>query len=591
MVRSGAWKLWVPLALAGCIDVPALTFRDAPDVSGSWDASNDARRSEDGNVPAVDARATPDLGPPRADAGAKDASEVVPADARVPPPDGERTSPEPDAVRPPSDAAPVPPDAVRPPSDAAPVPPDALPVPLDARLVADAFEPSPDVLAPAPDKGALTDAAAPPPPDLGEPAPDAAVPPLPDVGPPGPEAPEIIVVAGPAPGGRFGAAFAVVPDQNGDAAADVVVGSPQDDDVGGGTVYLIDGRTGDVLNEVTAGEGAVGFGESLTALDLLGDGTLEVVVGSPRGDAGRGRLDAYRLPGFDPRGDFVGEQGGGAFGTAMAVTLSANDRRTPLLGVTAPGQAFSPRIYLIGGVESAPGVFDLARLDRYNLDPDWVDFGRAIVAIPADNGRDPDDFIVSAHSGLSGDGRIIRFNRANEERILADYRPEGITADAGAALAVFQAPSRVLFVGDAGSGAGRVTAFWVDLENLVRPIASFAAPERAARFGAALLAVPRWPPSPDAVPALCVGSPGDVGVAGRIDCLGYSGGFGGMANPPELLFSLDGRVGTAFGSALGAASVPDPDGSFLLVVGAPETRSAEGLRLGALHLVRFPATR
>jgi hypothetical protein len=597
MVRPARWSLWGPVVLiAGCIDVPALTFREVPPEDAAIDAAARAdgtSRPPEDALPSVDAQAgSPDgphdprdAGPVPSDArpdptdtrtGPQDAGHLVPADLAVLPADV--------AVLP-ADTAVLPADAGRPVGDAFAPPVDAAPPP------ADAFAPGLDGLAPAPDKGSLPGDAA---------VPDAVLPDavLPDAAspdaaaPPDPDEPVVTFIPGPMPGGRFGASLAVVADQNGDGAADVVVGAPNEADLGGGTLYLLDGRTGATLEEVAGDENFIGFGSSLASLDLLGDGTLDVVVGSPQFENGRGRLDAFGLPGLTAKGDFNGEQPDGTFGHAMVPTLRADDRRTYILAVTAPGQAFSPRVYLMGAVEQAPGVFDLNRLARINLDPDWVDFGRAIAALPSLRNGDPDDFIVAAHGPLSGDGRIVRFNRSNADSLLSEYRPDAPTESAGAALAVLGAPSRLLFVGDPGHGAGRVSVFPVDEEEDVRPVRTVDGPAMGAGYGAALLAVPAWPPlsgGDAAVPVVCVGAPGDAATVGQVDCLRIQVGAGGMGAAPESVFGLQGPAGAAFGAVLAAAVAPDADGSWLLVVGAPDVSGGAAGVSGGVHLVRFPA--
>jgi hypothetical protein len=402
----------------------------------------------------------------------------------------------------------------------------------------------------------------------------------------------VTFVAGPLPGGRFGTSIVVVADQNGDAAADVVVGAPNIDRLGGGTLYLLDGRTGAVLDQVAGDPDMDGFGAAVAALDLLGDGSLDVVVGAPQAQNGRGRLEAYGLPGFSPKGDFTGDQGPGAFGHAMMPTVRGDNRRTLAVAVTAPGQVFSPRIYVMDGQQDAPGVFDLTRLTRLNVDPIWIDFGRALTVIPSVRAGQPDDFIVSALTPLTREGRILRFNRASDNDLLSDYRPDDITWGSGLALAVLTSPSRVVFAGDPDGGAGRVSAFPVDEDGIVHPIGTLEAPADTVQFGASLLAVPAWPaagPADVGTPALCVGAPGDEDVGGRVVCLGFTAGFGGMGGPPEALFTIDGAAGTGFGAVLAAAPAPDADGSWLLVIGAPAFEAGPPEVAGGLHLVRFPA--
>ena len=105
----------------------------------------------------------------------------------------------------------------------------------------------------------------------------------------------------------------------------------------------------------------------------------------------------------------------------------------------------------------------------------------------------------------------------------------------------------------------------------------------AAQFGASLALAPLLAPPDVALPAVCIGAPGTgQAVPGEVECRGV-----GAAQNIITLSSPAGALG--FGRTLAVASERDPDGTWLIVVGAPDTSGPNGALGGiVLHRVTSP---
>src|SRR5262249_11664546 len=89
---------------------------------------------------------------------------------------------------------------------------------------------------------------------------------------------------------KFGASVALIEDVTGDGRADILVGAP-DQTVNGllnaGEALVFNGATGKLFKTVTAAapKAYAGFGFSVDAEDLNGNGVLQYIIGAPLQDA------------------------------------------------------------------------------------------------------------------------------------------------------------------------------------------------------------------------------------------------------------------------------------------------------------------
>jgi hypothetical protein len=559
------------VGVTGCIDVPALTF-EALDAAPGPVA--DARPG-DGAADAVANPVEPDA------AGvlpAPDAAVIVPPlDAALPPLDA--ALPVPDATPPLLDAAPPLLDAALPLLDAAlPLLDAALPVLDAAPPLPDAALPPPDVALPVPDAALPVPDAAPPLPDAAPPLPDAALPPPPPV---------ILPVPAPLPGLRFGTTVAVVADQNADGFADVVVGAPNVNAATDAYVFLLDGRSGQELGRFVKPADSGSFGRLLMVADADADGTPEVILGEPVAANGRGRVRILGLPGLAQIASASGDQGDSALGTALTMLRAADG--TPRILASAGGPQANDQLFLYRFRLVQPGLFELAREQSFALDNEvrWDTFGRALAAAPGGAPGVLDEVIVSGLDAGPRVGRVARFTLGQNVRAQAEYRPDLPTETAGATLLVLPTEPAQLAVGDPGGARGGVVSIFPrEVQGGGSPptleLHSRAAGEA---FGTALATAPLLSGAGRSSGGLCVGAPASGAAIGRVECMD--------ATAPDVYLSLEGPAGTAFGTSVSAGATLDPDGTWLMAVGAPAASGAAGHPTGAVMVIRVtpPAAR
>ena len=148
--------------------------------------------------------------------------------------------------------------------------------------------------------------------------------------------------ATPEAGSQFGAALAVVGDQNADGKADLVVGAPGSD-TNDGRVFVFSAATGALLNEIAPTLPDGEFGAAIAGIsDFNGDGKADLVVGSPAfsGDLGRVQvIDAVSDAELDVR---VGTLAGAQLGATVGAVGDRNSdgKIDVVIGSATGGSAF-----------------------------------------------------------------------------------------------------------------------------------------------------------------------------------------------------------------------------------------------------------
>jgi hypothetical protein len=268
-------------------------------------------------------------------------------------------------------------------------------------------------------------------------------------------------VAGAGAGERFGAALAVVPDQNGDSVPDLVVGAPYADvaaTVNGknvslrdaGRVSLHSGADGARLAVVAEGARAGDrVGAAVAAGDLAGGGGAELAVGAPGADAA-GAKDVGRVIVFaDLGGSAVlyareGSQVGEGFGAALAI--EAGSQR---LLVGSPGHdALVPtkrkdagRVQIFAGADGAG-----AALVALAGEAKGERFGTALASFGADLDGDGEAEIAVGSPGAAAPGAAKPKKGAGRVRVFSD-------PGAGSALDFFGAAAGDALGAALGAGA------------------------------------------------------------------------------------------------------------------------------------------
>lgn len=245
-----------------------------------------------------------------------------------------------------------------------------------------------------------------------------------------------LTLESPAPGelgGQFGFAVGGIPDTNGDAKGDIVVGAPFENPGGAptdsGRAYMFSGATGVrrlTMSSPNAESGGL-FGLAVAGLaDVSGDGKGDIAVGAPNENPDLSPADCGRVYIFN---GFTGavlrtlaspnQQSNGGFGTAISGVpdLNSDGRGDIVIGALFEHPGGAPdragRAYVFSGATGAL-LFTLVSPQQQANGT----FGNSVSGVPDVNGDGKGDILVGAPYEKVGNnpdasGRAYLFSGAN----------------------------------------------------------------------------------------------------------------------------------------------------------------------------------
>jgi hypothetical protein len=395
--------------------------------------------------------------------------------------------------------------------------------------------------------------------------------------------------------GRVGQSVMVVPDQDGDGWADVLAGAPgpPSPSVVGGTVYLLSGvdatQVSQFASPATDGE----FGYSLAAADFDGDGVDEWLVGAPDSQSANNHHGSVHVlePGtYRSLATLNGDQSGSRFGESIAAGPISSIGPV-LIVVGQPTRNAAAGRVAVYGLDPGPAAGTFERDFQYALEGrvGQESLGAAVAIAP------PDDFgerrLLWSHAddGSPRDTELLVVDpltsAANDVTIESTIASPTASAQTFGRNIATTGALPLMAVGawaaeHAGSTRGSAWLMWPDGE-VVDELAGL---DDDAHLGFAVSVGSGLRSNADMT--WCAGA-----VTTALDANGA-----GPARPGYVLCrtEIGGPVltvagdlgGDGFGWAISMAATPDPDGSYLLAVGAPKNSQIIG-NGGKVHLFRL----
>jgi hypothetical protein len=395
--------------------------------------------------------------------------------------------------------------------------------------------------------------------------------------------------------GRLGQSVMVVPDQDGDGWADVLVGAPgpRSPSEVGGTLYLISGvdsaRISQFASPATEGE----FGYSLAAADFDGDSRDEWIVGTPDGQSGNnhhGRVHVLEPGTYRSLGVLNGNQSGSRFGESVAAgPVSPQGPTLLVIGQPTFGAAAGRMAAYTLAFNEQTSMFD--RDLQFDLEGAFgqESLGAAVAIGPPDDLDERRLLISHADDGSPRDTELLVIDPLMSTP--ANVRIESTIASPDASAQTFgrniaTTPTFPLLA--VGAWAAEHAGTTRGSAWLMRPggqvVDEVTGLDDDAHLGFAVALGSGLRSNADltwcagaVTTALDPDAPGP-GSPGYLLCRTEIGG---------AVLTLAGDAGgDGFGWAISMSAHSDPDGSFLLAVGAPENSQiiADG---GKVHLFRL----
>ncbi|HEX9794532.1 MAG TPA: hypothetical protein VGC54_11165 [Planctomycetota bacterium] len=261
--------------------------------------------------------------------------------------------------------------------------------------------------------------------------------------------------SGPLPGSRFGAALVSAGDLDGDQSDDLLVGSPGEK-AQAGAVYVF-AATGGQLMALAGDLGGDRFGVALAPLagaEDAGGGFAVGAPGSDRGAPGGGAVYAYRADSTSPRFFVVDNTEGARFGEALAPAGDVDGDGTPDLLVGAPG---ARRARVLSGVDGKTLLELRGKEDSFSAtvagldDLDGDGRPELLVGAPGADGGG----VVRIFSGAGGQELFTFQGREASDRLGAALAATKDMDGDGAGDFLIGAPG----VAGQGAGSGQAIAF------------------------------------------------------------------------------------------------------------------------------------
>lgn len=338
---------------------------------------------------------------------------------------------------------------------------------------------------------------------------------------------QLAVKGGVQEGDRYGASVAGIGDLDGDGFPDILIGAPRHDLPGNqsaGSVYILSGRTQELIRRLDGATQGAYFGQSVAALsDQNGDGIEDILVGAPRNDTDGGHKSG-----------------------SLFVYSGANGSLLLQVDGQWNNQELGEYVASAGDVDH-DGIADL------------------LAGMPKGTfHNNHESGLVQVYSGV--DGHLIHTwgGADNEDRAGAALAGNFDWNQDGYADILFGSERADL---SAGNDAGAAYLYSGKTGALLRTFEGLA---RGDRFGHAVAVAGDW--DGDSIPDIAIGAHyakvGDRSKAGSVYI--YAGVDG------SLLFRIDGQAaGDELGWAIAGGHDLDGDGIADLLVGAPGVEAAQ----------------